>query len=68
MFIDGTHIKANANTKKKIQEEIPVAAKRYADELMKEINSDREVHGKKPFYDDNDESKPKKKRDNTSGL
>ena len=66
VFIDGTHIKANANTKKKIQEEIPVAAKRYADELMKEINSDREVHGKKPFDDDNDESKPKKKRDNTS--
>lgn len=64
VFIDGTHIKANANTKKKIQEEIPVAAKRYADELMKEINSDREVHGKKPFDDDNDESKPKKK----SGL
>ena len=46
VFIDGTHIKANANTKKKIQEEVPVAAKRYADELMKEINADREAHGK----------------------
>ena len=67
VFIDGTHIKANANTKKKIQEEVPVAAKRYADELMKEINDDRVSHGKKPFDDDNDDNnKPKKKRDNTS--
>ena len=69
VFIDGTHIKANANTKKKIEEEVPVAAKRYADELMKEINEDREAHGKKPFDDDGTDdidTKPKKKRDNTS--
>ena len=68
VFIDGTHIKANANTKKKIQEEVPVAAKRYADELMKEINADREAHGKKPFDNgkDSNNDKPKKKRDNTS--
>ena len=38
VFIDGTHIKANANTKKKIQEEVPVAAKRYAKELLEEIS------------------------------
>ena len=25
---------------------MPVAAKRYADELLKEINADREAHGK----------------------
>ena len=30
VFMDGTHIKANANTKKQIKEEIPVAAKHYA--------------------------------------
>ena len=30
VFIDGTHIKANANNKKKIQAEVPVASKRYA--------------------------------------
>ena len=68
VFIDGTHIKANANTKKKLQEEVPVAAKRYADELMKEINADREAHGKKPFDNgkDSNNDKPKKKRDNTS--
>lgn len=69
VFIDGTHIKANANVKKKIEEEVPIAAKRYADELMKEVNEDREAHGKKPFDNDDDDDgseKPKKKKDNTS--
>lgn len=49
-------------------EEVPVAAKRYADELMKEINTDRDAHGKKPFDNDNDSNndKPKKKWDNYS--
>ena len=63
VFIDGTHIKANANINKKIKEVVPVAAKRYANELMKEINEDREAHGKAPF---DDEEKPKNKRCNTS--
>ena len=52
VFIDGTHIKANANTKKQVKEEVPVAAKRYADELMKEINEDRELHAKRPLAND----------------
>lgn len=65
VFIDGTHIKANANTKKKIEIEIPVAAKRYANELLTEINNDRCEHGKKPFDDETPKSKGKKK-DNTS--
>ena len=63
VFIDGTHIKANANTKKKIQEEVPVAAKRYANELLEEINCDRKAHGKKPFDDsDDDDNNPPKSR------
>ena len=67
VFIDGTHIKASANNKKKIQEEVPTAAKRYAKELMEEVNADREDHGKKPFDDDDDKPQsPKKKKDNTS--
>lgn len=69
VFIDGTHIKANANTKKQIKAEIPMAAKHYAEELMEEVNKDREAHGKKPFSDDDGDNKPsapKKKRDNTS--
>ena len=68
VFIDGTHIKASANNKKKIQEEVPIAAKRYAKELMEEVNADREEHGKKHFDDDDDDKPqaPKKKKDNTS--
>ena len=65
VFIDGTHIKANANINKKIKQEVPAAAKRYRDELMAEINADREAHGKKPF-DDEDAPKGTKRRDNTS--
>lgn len=68
VFIDGTHIKANANTKKQIKEQVPVASKHYAEELMKEVNADREAHGKKPFDDDDDDTPvpPKKRKDNTS--
>ena len=73
VFVDGTHIKATANTKKAIKLEDPVAAKHYAQELMDEVNADRVAHGKKPFEDDKDDddateppASPKKKRDNTS--
>lgn len=69
VFIDGTHIKANANIKRKIKKEIPVAAKIYEELLMKEINEDRAVHGKKPFADqnnDDDTAPPKIKTITTS--
>ena len=69
VFVDGTHIKANANTKKAIKEQVPVASKHYAKELMEEVDADREAHGKKPFDDDDENTPPttpKKKRDNTS--
>ena len=65
VFIDGTHIKANANTKKQVKAAIPVASKHYAQELMEEVNADRETHGKKPF-DDEPPIPPKKRKDNTS--
>ena len=67
VFIDGTHIKANANTKKQLKEQIPAASKHYAKELMEEVNADREAYGKKPFDDDNDSpASHGKRRDNTS--
>ena len=69
VFIDGTHIKANANTKKQVKAQIPVVSKHYAKELMDEVNADREAHGKKPFDSDDDEqppASPKKHKDNTS--
>lgn len=49
IFIDGTHIKANANIHKQCKKVVPVTAKRYAQELSEEINADREAHGKKPL-------------------
>ena len=67
VFIDGTHIKANANTKKQVKAQVPAASKHYAKELMEEVNADREAHGKKPFDDDDEPPTPtKKRRGNTS--
>ena len=51
VFVDGTHIKANANMKKVIKKAVPQAAKIYEEQLMEEINEDREEHNKKPFDD-----------------
>lgn len=53
VFVDGTHIKANANLKKAVKKAVPKAAKMYEEQLMQEINEDREEHGKKPFDNDN---------------
>lgn len=49
VFIDGTHIKANANMKKAVKKAVPRAARKYEEQLMEEINDDRADHGKKPF-------------------
>ena len=67
VFIDGTHIKTNANTKKQIKVQVPAASKQCAKELMEEVNADQEAHGKKPFDDDDEPpATTKKRRDNTS--
>ena len=58
VFVDGTHIKANANLKKRVKKEIPVAAKRYQEQLDAEIEADREVHGKKPLKKKSDDDTP----------
>ena len=55
IFIDGTHIRANANKNKKVKEIVAVEAKRYQKELDEEINRDREEHGKKPLKDHKDD-------------
>ena len=49
VFVDGTHIKANANIKKVVKKAVPKAAKIYEEQLMEEINEDRENHDKKPL-------------------
>jgi len=50
VFIDGTHRKANANIKKYVKKAVPVAVKRYEQQLLQEVNEDRENHNKKPFH------------------
>lgn len=57
IFVDGTHIKANANKKKIETKQIKVITDKYHKELKKEINEFRELNGrdKYPSDDDNDE-------------
>ena len=61
VFIDATHIKANANNKKYTNEIVKIESKHYQKELDEEINLDREKHGKKPL-----KSKPYKDDDNSN--
>ena len=59
VFIDGTHIKANANMKKIVKKAVSQAARIYEEQLMAEINEDRADHDKKPF----DKTKPPKEKE-----
>lgn len=54
VFIDATHVKANANKNKYIKKMAEHRAHKYKRDLMIEINEDRREHGKKPFDDDDD--------------
>lgn len=59
IFVDGTHIKANANIKKTGRKTVETTAKRYTKELLKEINEIREAENKKPFDGDSGSGKGK---------
>ena len=48
VFVDGTHIKANANLKKRVKKEIPVAAKRYQEQLTRRSKRIERRMGKSP--------------------
>lgn len=52
IFIDATHIKANANKKKHQKVIARKAARAYEEQLREEVNADREKHDKKPFDDE----------------
>ena len=55
IFVDSTHVKARANNKK-MQKRIAKQEARYFDEMLKkEIDADREAHGKKPLKDKDDD-------------
>lgn len=49
VFIDATHVKASANKKKYKKVEVEIEARKYQEQLDKEISKDRELHGKKPL-------------------
>lgn len=60
IFIDATHIKANANRKKQRKEYVKFTARVYEERLRQEIEADRVKHGKKPLKDKKDENEGKK--------
>lgn len=49
LYSDSTHIKANANKRKLEKVEVEITPKEYIEELDKDVNKDREKHGKKPL-------------------
>lgn len=56
VFVDATHVKACANSKKQQKELVKKEALFYEEQLKKEIDEDRELHGKKPLKDKNDDN------------
>lgn len=57
IFVDSTHIKANANRKKQMKVHVPKAVKKYEEQLHQEINEDRDDHGRKPLKEKEEEEK-----------
>ena len=49
VFGDSTHQKANANKRKSVKKEVEILKKKYEDDLLAEINEDRECIGKEAF-------------------
>ena len=67
VFVDSTHVKARANSKKYVDEIAEEQALWYEQQLIEEIQKDRKAHGKEPLKeeaaengtDDNDDETPK---------
>ena len=55
VFVDATHVKARANSNKTRKRLARQEARFYEDQLKKEINEDREAHGKRPFKEKDDD-------------
>lgn len=59
IFVDGTHIKANANKKKFIKKQVNVAFTKFEEQIQDEINEFRKENGRDEFDyfdDDNNDS------------
>ncbi len=54
IFVDGTHIKANANKHKLIKKQVKVVSDKYQKELAKEIDEFRELNGRDKYNDDDE--------------
>ena len=80
VFVDSTHVKARANSKKFHDEIATEQAQWYEKELLEEINRDRAEHGKKPLKeleesaedtddddDSNDETPPSAPKSSAAG-
>lgn len=70
VFIDSTHVKANANKKKYIKKVVEAQTKDYQEQLNQEINEERVLKGKKPLVPKTIEMKEVKENqtDSESGL
>lgn len=55
IFIDGTHIKASANKKRYVKQQVQKAAKIYTEQLREEVNAERAELGKKPIEEEDDD-------------
>ncbi|WP_127490455.1 IS1182 family transposase [Paenibacillus ehimensis] len=49
LITDSTHLKANANKRKFVKQEVEKSVKTYLDDLDEAVQADREAHGKKPL-------------------
>lgn len=49
IYTDSTHVKANANKRKFLLQEVPVSVKAYEADLDKAVEEDRRDHGRKPL-------------------
>lgn len=58
LYTDSTHLKANANKNKFVEDTVKVEAQEYIKKLNAAINEDRAKHGKKPLKFDETPKKP----------
>lgn len=52
IFVDGTHIKANANKHKAIKKQIKILSDEYQKQVQKEVDEYRDLNGRDRYFDD----------------
>lgn len=64
LYSDSTHLKANANKNKYVEETVKVESQDYISDLNNAINEDRIAHGKKPLKFEEDRAVTPEEDDN----